>query len=82
MLLSEYVTKHLRLENKRKNLLGEGFEDAKAAVVARIPEASSWQPRTRALLGDIPDFRPQVDEEKHKRVDLALWTPTRRGASF
>jgi len=71
--MSERVTAYLRQENKRKNLLGEGFEDTLAAIIGRIPEADGWEIRTRVLLGDIPGFTPQGEEEKQKRVDLALW---------
>jgi hypothetical protein len=70
--MSERVTAYLRQENKRKNLLGEGFEDTLAAIIRRMPESEGWEIRTRVLLGDIPGFNPQGEEEKQKRVDLVL----------
>jgi hypothetical protein len=76
--MSERVTAYMRQENKRKNLLGEGFEDTLAAIIRRMPQADGWVIRTRVLLGEIPGFNPQGDEEKHKRVDLAFLTRERR----
>jgi hypothetical protein len=64
-----YVTK----ENKRKNLLGEGFEDTLAAILRRIPGISeSYDVRARSLLEEIPGFRPLPEKRKKRRVDLAL----------
>jgi hypothetical protein len=71
--LSEALAAHLKQDNKRKNLLGEGFEDTLAALIRQIPPAGGgWVVRTRVLLGDIPGFNPQGEEEKQKRVDLVL----------
>jgi len=39
--LTEHVRTYLSQENKRKNLVGEGFEDALSFVVARLPASGS-----------------------------------------
>lgn len=67
------VAAYFFLENKRKNLLGEGFEDTIAALVRRLPRARTLEVHNRVLLGDIPGFQHQGVAEKAKRVDLALW---------
>lgn len=70
--LSERVYEYIRIENKRKNLVGEGFEDALAAVVAQIPETRDFDLRTRQALHDLPGFYDAPEGEKTKKVDLAL----------
>ncbi len=70
--LTERIYEHIRVENKRKNLVGEGFEDALAAVVARIPETRALDLRTRHALHDLPGFFDAPEGEKIKKVDLAL----------
>jgi hypothetical protein len=72
--LTERIHTHIGQENKRKNLLGEGFEDALAALIRRIPTTRPVHVANRVLLGDIPGFHPQGDAEKQKRADLALWS--------
>jgi hypothetical protein len=69
------VYSYFFLENKRKNLLGEGFEDTLAALIRRIPGAESVTVSNRVLLGDIPGFQQQGAAEKQKRVDLAVVSP-------
>lgn len=71
--MTERVHTHIGLENKRKNLLGEGFEDTLAALLRRLPATTGWTIANRALLGDIPGFHPQGEVEKQKRVDVAMW---------
>ncbi len=71
--LTERITAHLFQENKRKNLLGEGFEDTLAAIIRRLPGASEMEVANRTLLADIPGFHAQGGVEKLKRVDVALW---------
>lgn len=73
-LLAQRIHTHVGQENKRKNLLGEGFEDTLAAIIERLPGANDLTIASRSLLGEIPGFNPQGDAEKQKRVDLALWT--------
>jgi hypothetical protein len=73
--LTERIHLHVTQENKRKNLLGEGFEDTLAALIRGLPNAAGTEVRNRVLLEEIPGFNPQGDTEKRKRVDLAIWKP-------
>jgi hypothetical protein len=66
---------HFTAENRRKNLLGEGFEDVLAATVARLP-GSPPTSLTRKYLHEIPGFREPPAAEKARRVDLALVAPS------
>jgi hypothetical protein len=53
------VHAHVTQENKRKNLLGEGFEDTLAAILKRIPGiADTYEFRLRSALADLPGFHP------------------------
>jgi hypothetical protein len=64
---------HVGLENKRKNLLGEGFEDTLYAILTRIPEvAEAYEIHTRVALHELPGFYPPRQGDKTKKVDLAL----------
>lgn len=71
-VLTERVRVHLTQENKRKNLVGEGFEDTLSAIVARIPSAWSLRPQTRVPIEEIRGFNPPRPNEKPKRVDLFI----------
>jgi hypothetical protein len=73
--LTDRIHALLGQENKRKNLLGEGFEDTLAAIIQRLPGAGGFEVANRALLGDVPGFNPQGESEKRKRVDMAMWRP-------
>jgi hypothetical protein len=59
-------------ENKRRNLVGEGFEDALAAVIGRLPFASSFAIRNRWPLHELPGFHRPPPREKQKKVDIAI----------
>jgi hypothetical protein len=49
--LTERIQLHVGQENKRKNLVGEGFEDTLAAMLSRMPSvAEASEVRVRALL--------------------------------
>jgi len=75
--LTERIQAHVGQENKRKNLVGEGFEDTVAALLRRIPGvADTHELRIRPLLHDLPGFRPPRAGSKKRQVDLAL---VRRG---
>jgi hypothetical protein len=69
-----YVTQ----ENKRKNLVGEGFEDVIAAVIRRLPFGSEIKTQSRVLLHDLRGFHRPSSNEKAKKVDLALVSGNRR----
>jgi hypothetical protein len=71
--LVERVHTHFARENKRKNLLGRGFEDTLAAVIEQLPGHERWEVHARVPLGEIPGFLPQGENLKRAEVDLALW---------
>lgn len=60
-------------ENKRKNIVGEGFEDVLAHVIGRSGSgAVPMRVHTRAALDQIPGFANRRTSEKPVKVDLAL----------
>lgn len=66
------VKNYFTQENKRRNLVGEGFEDVVAAIIERLPGGSGLTVMARPLLSDVPGFRPPPRGEKVRRVDLAV----------
>jgi hypothetical protein len=70
--LTRQIHAYLTQENKRKNLVGEGFEDVIAAVTRCLPSWKSAQVRTRVVLHELPGFHPSPPAEKVKKVDLAV----------
>lgn len=76
--LTRRIYAHVTQENKRKNLVGEGFEDVLAAVIAHLPFADRLTIRSRIPLHQLPGFHPPSRGEKVKKVDLALLTPGNR----
>ena len=72
--LVQRVREYLAQENKRKNLLGEGFEDVLAAVISRVADPDNRILR-RPLLHDVGGFHVPRGREKGKRVDLAVVDP-------
>jgi len=70
--LTRRIHAHLNQENKRRNLVGEGFEDVIAAVISRLAGAGRLAIRNRALLHDLPGFHAPAPNEKIKKVDLAI----------
>ena len=69
---SRRIHTYLAQENKRKNLVGEGFEDVIAAIIRRLPFGANINVRTRAVLHDLPGFHQAPPTEKIKKVDLAM----------
>lgn len=69
--LAQQIHAYLGQENKRKNLLGEGFEDVLAAVISRVCGADVTVMR-RPVLHEIGGFYEPRRGEKPKRVDLAV----------
>lgn len=63
------------LENKRKNIVGEGFEDVLAAVIKRADTNGVLTAQARPLLQEVAGFRNVRANEKPTRVDLALVRP-------
>lgn len=71
--LTERIQSHVGQENKRKNLVGEGFEDTAAALLRRLPGlAERHEVLVRPLLHELPGFRPPRAGSKKRQVDLAL----------
>src|SRR6266581_1896346 len=63
---------YMTQENKRRNLVGEGFEDVIGAVIERLSFSGNLKIRSRTLLHELPGFHPPARNEKAKKVDLAL----------
>jgi|SRR5579872_1564350 len=76
--LTRQIYAYVTQENKRKNLVGEGFEDTLAAVIRKLPWGSAVQVHSRAVLHDIRGFHRTAANEKPRKVDLAIVSPTRR----
>jgi hypothetical protein len=73
--LVQRIWAHLGQENKRKNLVGEGFEDVLASLIQRLPSATRIDIRVRPFLHSVPGFRPPPGSEKPRKVDLAIVGP-------
>lgn len=77
--LVQRIRQYLALENKRKNLVGEGFEDVLAAVVKRSCNTKAdLAVHARHLLHDLPGFNRNRKGEKANKVDLAILRPDMR----
>ncbi|MDP3937259.1 MAG: hypothetical protein Q8R92_03885 [Deltaproteobacteria bacterium] len=76
--LARRIRAHFTQENKRKNLVGEGFEDALASVIERLPGIADLSVHARPLLHALPGFRPPPGNEKPRRVDVAVVGPQDR----
>lgn len=70
--LTSRVRDLIALENKRKNIVGEGFEDVIGAVVRRSVPAGTLNVQSRRLLYEIPGFANRRNDEKQTKVDLAI----------
>jgi hypothetical protein len=76
--LTRRITVYMSQENKRRNLVGEGFEDVIAGVVQRLPFSNRLEIRNRSLLHELPGFYSPPPNEKPKRVDLAIISRNQR----
>jgi hypothetical protein len=76
--VTQRVRQFLAVQNKRKNLVGEGFEDVLAQVVHRACDVPQQQVRTRSLLYEIPGFNRARQGGKENKVDLAITRPSMR----
>ena len=77
-LLVQRVRQHVAMENKRKNLVGEGFEDVLCHVIRRTLKNNLVDVRARQLLQDLPGFSRARQGDKPNKVDLAVLRPTMR----
>ena len=74
-LLVERVRQYLALENKRKNLVGEGFEDVVAQVILRTCRREDMQVYARRALHELPGFNRARSGDKPNKVDVAVIRP-------
>jgi len=70
--LVQRVRQHVNLENKRKNLVGEGFEDVIALTLGRISDTSLLTIEPRCVLQNIPGFQNVRQGEKPNKVDVVV----------
>lgn len=71
--LSLRVREVVALENKRRNMVGEGFEDLLCTIVNRYDKQGVLTTNARAALGSIPGFRDARQGGKPIKVDLAIF---------
>ncbi|MBI3919477.1 MAG: hypothetical protein HY322_21005 [Betaproteobacteria bacterium] len=71
-VLTRRLYVYMTQENKRRNLVGEGFEDVVAGVVGRLPVSRRLEIRSRTALHELPGFHAPAPNEKAKKVDLAF----------
>jgi hypothetical protein len=64
------VRTHIASENKRKNLLGRGFEDVLAGVLTRMPGGGPPLVRTQAPIHTLRGFHGVREGDKDEKVDL------------
>lgn len=76
--VTQKARQFLAVQNKRKNLVGEGFEDVLAQVVRRACNISRGSVLTRCLLYQIPGFNRARQGAKENKVDLAIIQPAMR----
>jgi hypothetical protein len=72
------IRAHIASENKRKNLLGRGFEDVLAGVISRIDASQRPEVASQVAIEDIDGFRAPREGDKEEKVDLVVITPTKR----
>jgi hypothetical protein len=64
------IRTHITSENKRKNLLGRGFEDVLAGVLARLSGGSPPDFGAQVEISEIPGFGEPRTGDKAEKVDL------------
>jgi len=72
LTISQRIREVIAVENKRKNLVGEGFEDVLAAVISKAGKDNGLEVSARKVLHSIPGFANARDGEKVNKVDLAV----------
>jgi hypothetical protein len=77
-VVTQQARQFLAVQNKRKNLVGEGFEDVLAQIVRRACGLSEASVRVRNLLFEIPGFNRARSGAKENKVDLAIVRPAMR----
>lgn len=64
------VRTHIANENKRKNLLGRGFEDVIAGILGRLEGGVPTAFGAQVPIEEIPGFRAPRTGDKSEKVDL------------
>lgn len=72
------VRTHIATENKRKNLLGRGFEDVLAGVISRLDLPSRPAIGTQTPIQKIDGFRTPREGDKTEKIDLHVITASGR----
>lgn len=70
--MTQRIRELIAVENKRKNLVGEGFEDVLSAVARGFDAELKLDIRPRCLLSTIPGFANTRAGDKPNKVDLAI----------
>jgi hypothetical protein len=73
-MVAERLHEYWKQENKRKNLLGEGFEDVLAAVV-NVACLQGIRARTRISIADVAGFHALGAKDKATKVDVIIEHP-------
>jgi hypothetical protein len=76
--LIQRIRQYLALDNKRKNLVGEGFEDVLAQVIKRTCRREDMNVFTRRALHDLPGFNRMRAGDKVNKVDVSIIRPSIR----
>jgi hypothetical protein len=77
-MLVQRVRQYLSLDNKRKNLVGEGFEDVIAQIINRSCRRDDMEVFTRRILHELPGFNRSRTGDKVNKVDVAVIRPSVR----
>ena len=79
-ILTEAVGAHYTQENKRRNLVGEAFEDLVAELIRRLPTTAKLRAETRVPIQDIRGFSKPSATDKEKKIDIVVQrnTPPKR----
>lgn len=70
--LTRRIRDLIAVENKRKNIVSEGFEDVLAAVIRRADTRTILEVQPRKLLPDIAGFANTRYGDKRNKVDLSV----------
>jgi hypothetical protein len=71
-VLTQRIRDLVTVENKRKNLVGEGFEDVLSAVAVQSDEHGALEIRPRCLLSTVEGFANTRVGDKPIKVDVAI----------
>ncbi len=76
------IRTHITSENKRKNLLGRGFEDVLAGILRRLDGEPPTALGTQVAINEIPGFGEPRSGDKAEKVDLWVGPSPSRGCSY